>query len=117
MNPKKFGAFVAERRRALGLTQEELAGRIAVTNKAISRWETGLGFPDIGTIEPLADALGVTIVELMKSEKIPAEALTPEAADEAIAGAVGIAEAGRKRWTAKTALIFTFLLFSAKQTV
>ena len=57
-----------ERRKQLGMTQAELAEKINVTDKAVSRWERGLGFPDINTLEPLADALGIEVVELMRSE-------------------------------------------------
>ena len=51
------------------MTQSELAEKIRVTDKAVSRWERELGFPDINTLEPLADALGITLIELMQSEK------------------------------------------------
>lgn len=70
MDANKFGSFVAKRRKQLNMTQSDLATKIHVTDKAISRWERGLGFPDIRTIEPLADALEVSIVEIMKSEEI-----------------------------------------------
>ena len=43
---------------------------LQVTDKAVSRWEQGLGFPDINTIEPLADALELSVLELMKSERM-----------------------------------------------
>lgn len=69
MDAKKFGCFVAERRKDLNMTQKNLATKIHVTDKAVSRWERGLGFPDINTIEELADALNVSITELMTSEK------------------------------------------------
>ncbi|MDD6070905.1 MAG: helix-turn-helix transcriptional regulator [Clostridiales bacterium] len=69
MDTKKFACFVAERRKELNMTQKELAAKIHVTDKAVSRWERGLGFPDINTIEDLANALNVSIVELMKSER------------------------------------------------
>ena len=51
------------------MTQKDLATKIQVTDKAVSKWERGLGFPDINTIEYLADALNVSIIELMKSER------------------------------------------------
>lgn len=70
MDANRFGSFVAERRKKLNMTQADLATKIHVTDKAVSRWERGLGFPDIKTIEPLADALEVSIVEIMKSEEI-----------------------------------------------
>ena len=69
MDANKFGCFVAERRKELKMTQKELAAKIQVTDKAVSKWERGLGFPDLNTIEYLADALNVSIIELMKSER------------------------------------------------
>ena len=51
------------------MTQAELAEKINVTDKAVSRWERGLGFPDIQTLEPLAQALGISVLELMRSKK------------------------------------------------
>ena len=69
MDANKFGRFVAERRKELKMTQKDLATKIQVTDKAVSKWERGLGFPDINTIEYLADALNVSIIELMKSER------------------------------------------------
>ena len=68
MDAHKFGAFVARRRNERNMTQADLASKIQVTDKAVSRWERGLGFPDINIIEPLADALEVSVLELMKSE-------------------------------------------------
>ena len=50
------------------MTQADLAGKVGVTDKAVSRWERGLGFPDINTMEPLAEALDVSLLELMRSE-------------------------------------------------
>lgn len=55
--------------RLLQFSQKDLASKILVTDKAVSKWERGLGFPDINTIEPLADALDVSIGEIMKSER------------------------------------------------
>lgn len=68
MDAKAFGAFLAETRRSRGLTQSALAERLHVTDKAVSRWERGLGFPDINTLEPLADALGLTLAQLMHAD-------------------------------------------------
>lgn len=73
MDAIKFGSFVARVRKDKNMTQAELASKIKVTDKAVSRWERGLGFPDINTLEPLAEALGVSVLELMKSEKIETE--------------------------------------------
>lgn len=69
MDPQTFGAFVAENRKALGLTQADLAQRLQVTAKAVSGGSGGKGFPDIGTIQPLAKALELSVLELMESRR------------------------------------------------
>lgn len=69
MEAKQFGQFIAGIRKEKKMTQAELAQQIHVTDKAVSRWKRGLGFPDIQTLEPLAQALGITVLELMRSEK------------------------------------------------
>lgn len=69
MDPKKFGAFVALCRKEKNMTQLELAQELKITDKAVSRWERGKGFPDISLLVPLAEALDITVLELMNSEK------------------------------------------------
>lgn len=69
MNTEKFGTFIAQYRKENQMTQAQLAEKLYVTEKAVSRWECGRGFPDINTLEPLAEALGVSVPELMSSEK------------------------------------------------
>ena len=69
MDPDKFGAFVALCRKEKNMTQLELAQELKVTDKAVSRWERGKGFPDISLLVPLAEALDITVLELMNSER------------------------------------------------
>lgn len=95
MDAAKFGAFIAETRRERGMTQAALAARLHVTDKAVSRWERGLGFPDISTIEPLAAELGVSVLELMRSERLPEGAISSEAASEAITDTLTFAQQRR----------------------
>ena len=64
------GALIKKLREAKHLTQEELADKVCVSGKAISKWETGRGFPDIGLLEPLAKALGISVVELLSGTDI-----------------------------------------------
>lgn len=73
MDGAHFGAFLAELRRERGLTQAELAGRLNVTDKAISKWERGRGLPDIQLLEPIADTLNVSVEELVRCRHIPRE--------------------------------------------
>lgn len=65
MDTRDFGAFLSRIRKARGLTQAGLAEQLHVTDKAVSRWERGIGLPDINTLEPLADALGLSLSDLM----------------------------------------------------
>ena len=83
MEAERFGSFVAQRRRERGMTQATLASELHMTDKAISRWERGVGFPDIGNIEPLADALGVSIVELMRAERTKEQTMTTNETEDA----------------------------------
>lgn len=69
MDSKIFGQFIAGIRKEKNMTQADLARIIGVTDKAVSRWERGVGFPDINTLEPLAKALDISIFELMRSQK------------------------------------------------
>ncbi len=64
------GAVIRKLRERKKLTQEELAEKVFVTGKAVSKWETGQGFPDISLIEPLAEALGISVIELLSGEDI-----------------------------------------------
>ena len=76
MDARTFGNYLSRMRKAQGLTQAELAEQLHVTDKAVSRWERGIGLPDINTLEPLADALGLTLADLMHCR-------APEEADAA----------------------------------
>lgn len=71
MDTVRIGKYIAARRKSLGLTQQELAGRLGVTNKAVSKWETGQGAPDVGTLTQLAGTLQVTVDELLRGEDAP----------------------------------------------
>ncbi len=64
------GAVIKALREKQNMTQEELAQKICVTGKAGSKWETGRGFPDIGLLENLGKALGVSVIELLSGESI-----------------------------------------------
>ncbi len=64
------GAQIKTLRENKKLTQEELAQKINVTAKAVSKWETGKGFPDISLLEPLASALGISVIELLSGSCI-----------------------------------------------
>lgn len=110
MDSIQFGGFVAQLRKDRGLTQKELADKLNVTDKAVSKWETGKGFPDVKLLEPLAQALGVSLVELMQGRRQEAETLTVSEADAAVSQAMGQSE----RTTARRYLrLFRWFLTAA----
>lgn len=64
------GAVIRRLRESKKMTQEELAGKLYVSSKAVSKWETGQGFPDISLLEMLAKALEISVIELLSGENI-----------------------------------------------
>ena len=70
MNKYVTGAVIRKLRENKNMTQEALANKIFVSSKTISKWETGQGFPDISLLEPLAKALGISVIELLSGEDI-----------------------------------------------
>lgn len=122
MDAETFGTFIQARRKALNLTQAELAEMLHVTDKAVSRWERGVGFPDIHLLEPLAEALQVSLLELMQSQNVKTDTVPKDTADAAVAGALEIAQTKRRNvrrsvlwWLAylpvcAVMLFFTFIL-------
>lgn len=72
LDKERFGEFLAVHRKKKGYTQKELAQRLFVSDKAVSKWERGAGMPDISLLIPLADILGVTVTELLEGQEMEA---------------------------------------------
>lgn len=106
MDTKEFGAFIAQERKARGMTQKELADKINVTDKAVSRWENGHGYPDIETLEDLSGALGISLLELMHSRRQEDITVSVEEASRTISETIKINIDDRKKERKITALIF-----------
>ncbi len=70
MNPYVTGAMIRRLRENRNMTQQQLAATINVSEKAVSKWETGRGYPDISLIEPLSEALGVSVIELFSGSDV-----------------------------------------------
>lgn len=70
MNQEKIGIFIAKCRKEKNMTQEELAEKLGVSNKSISRWENGKTMMDISLFEPICNVLDISIIELLNGEKI-----------------------------------------------
>ena len=69
MDKEKTGALIAAARREKKLTQKELAKTLHVSDRAVSKWERGAGFPDVSLLEPLADALDLRVLDLLRGER------------------------------------------------
>jgi len=110
IDKQKFGAFLSQQRKALGMTQKELAGKLFVTDKAISKWENGGGLPDITLLTPLAEALHTTVAELLACEKL-SESVTSERTEELVQKAIGM-QAFRKKPERKQVVVFVVWLMS-----
>jgi len=73
MDALETGKRIQELRKAHGWTQKELAERLHVTDKSVSKWELGRNYPDMAMLEPLAKTLDTTVVELLGIENAPEE--------------------------------------------
>lgn len=97
MENKKFGEFIKTLRKEISWTQAELAQKLNVTDKAISKWERELGFPDIKTIEPLADVLGVSVLEIMQCEHKTDDVISRDGASQALINTIDLVKEQRKK--------------------
>lgn len=89
MDIEKVGAYLSELRRQHGFTQEELWEKLGVTNKTISRWETGKYLPPVDALEGLSTLYGITINEILSGSRLPCEQYQ-EAAEENIKSALRV---------------------------
>lgn len=123
MDQEKIGKFIAECRKTKNLSQSDLANKLGITNKAVSKWENGRCMPDISLLEPLANILEVSINEIIKGEKI--NKLDKSLADENINKALKYYEKAKRRmlifkviclviayFILKLSIIFAVLAFS-----
>ena len=81
MNQEKIGAFIADVRKKQGMSQKQLADMVGVTDKSVSKWETGKSLPEISKMESLCEALHININELLSGERL-SEAVYPQKAEE-----------------------------------
>ena len=106
------GRFIAEVRKEKGFTQAELAEKLNVTDKAVSKWETGRSAPDVSLLIPLSEIFGVTVTEILKGERISTEVL-PEASNEVIVKAIKEKKQINKRFLLIAGTIMLVLIFFA----
>lgn len=89
LDKESFGRFLAVLRKEKGLTQRQIADRLFVSDKAVSKWERGLSIPDTALLVPLAELLGVTVTELLLCRRCPpAEPLSAGTVEQAVQTAI-----------------------------
>lgn len=114
MNQEKIGKFIAKLRNEKNLTQQELANKIGVTDRAISNWENGRRMPDVSLFEDLCTALDISVNELLKGEKIIKEDIEKISTDNIIEYSKYLKAKNRKRIISLIVLIiliiFIFLI-------
>ena len=73
MNQIKIGRFIADERKRKGYTQKQLSEKLGISDKTISKWERGNGFPEVSLLLPLCDELEITVNELLSGERVSEE--------------------------------------------
>lgn len=106
MNQEKIGKFIAKCRRDKKLTQSELAEKLNISNKAISKWETGRGMPDTSIMLELCAYLGITVNELLSGEKLEEE----EYKEKANENIINIAKESEKNKKVKNKIIIVLTI-------
>lgn len=110
MDVKRTGSFIAEMRKGKNMTQAELAAKLQVTDKAVSRWERGVGYPDITLLEPLAGQLGVTVLDILRGEKTFPDKMTGEETEQTVEETVRLAAVQRRQAVRRVILLAIVML-------
>ncbi|MBO4461178.1 MAG: helix-turn-helix transcriptional regulator [Clostridiales bacterium] len=111
MDKEKTGQLITELRKEKGLTQKQLADALNVTDKAVSKWERGLSFPDISMLEPISELLGVSIMEILAGERQSGEdTLTREEAQDLINASVELGDEEIRHKKERSRLIIIILI-------
>lgn len=114
MDCEKIGNFIMQNRKAKKLTQKQLADKLCVTDRAISRWERGVGTPDISLLITLGEILEVSVNEILLGEKI--ENITKEQSDKILVDSISLYKKNDIKKTVKTIflimIMIIFLLFA-----
>ena len=98
IDKKKFGAFVAALRKEKGITQKELSEQLCISDKAVSKWETGVSLPDTVLLIPLANLLDVSVTELLMCERLPNDdVLKPDKVEDIVKTAITYADEAPER--------------------
>lgn len=107
---EKIGNFIMQNRKAKKLTQKQLADKLCVTDRAISRWERGVGAPDISLLITLGEILGVSVNEILLGEKI--ENITKEQSDKILVDSISLYRKNDIKKTVKTFFLIMIMIIS-----
>lgn len=109
MNQEKIGRFLSELRKEQGMTQQQLADAIGVSNKTISKWECGKGMPEISIITPLCEMLKINVNELLSGERLPEDGYSKKA-EENMMSLIQETEISKKKNRNSMSIIFVTLI-------
>ena len=114
MDKEKTGQLITELRKEKGLTQKQLADALNVTDKAVSKWERGLSFPDISMLEPISELLEVSIMEILAGARQSGDGtLTHEEAQDLIKASVELRDEEIRHKKERSRLIIIILIVLA----
>lgn len=106
MDPKKTGIIISDARKKLKMTQKDLAEKLFVSDKAVSKWERGLCFPDISVLIPLTEILNINLYDLLRGEKV-----NKEEVEETLKNTINYSNNELKRKKKKYIIISSILIF------
>ena len=106
MDPKKTGIIISDARKKLKITQKELADKLYVSDKAVSKWERGLCFPDISVLIPLTEILNISLYDLLRGEKV-----NKKEVEETLKNTINYSNSEIKRKKKKYIIISSLIIF------
>lgn len=109
LNQEKIGKFLSELRKEQGMTQQQLADTIGVSNKTISKWECGKGIPELSSILPLCQTLGINVNELLSGERLPEDGYS-EKAEENMMNLIQETEINKRKSNNSISIIFVTVI-------
>jgi len=114
MNNEKTGNLITQIRKEKNLTQMQLAQKLGVSNATISKWETAKGFPDISLLEPLSEALGISVSEILAGERLEKNDVTEELLNDLVDISVNEQEKKKKihDWIIAITVAILYLIVS-----
>ncbi|MDD6038525.1 MAG: helix-turn-helix transcriptional regulator [bacterium] len=113
MDKERMGAFISQIRKEKRLTQKELAEQLCVTDKAVSKWERGVSYPDISMLEPIAKILEISVLELLEGKRISDDiVIEKEEAQQILCQSISISddEINRKHIRSKSIILIATLV-------